>query len=76
MSARRRAHVPLPGRWLVVLLFVSKDHQTQSALKAESVVDHDSAVCLGTDRPYHAINSSRLIPMHMGAVRRARRSCT
>ena len=76
MSARRRAHVPLPGRWLVVLLFVSKDHQTQSALGAESVVDHDSAVCLGIDRPHHATNSSRFMPMHKGAVRRARRSCT
>ena len=76
MSARRRAHVPLPGRWLVVLLFVSKDHQTQSALGAELVVDHNSAVCLGTDRPHHATNSSCLMPMHKGAVRRGRRSCT
>ena len=76
MSARRRAHVPLPGRWLVVLLFVSEDHQTQSALGAESVVDHDSAVCLGTERLHHATNSSCLIPMHVGAVQRARRSCT
>ena len=76
MSARRRAHVPLPGRWLMVLLFVSKDHQTQSALGVELVVNHDSAVCLGIKRPHHASNSSCLIPMHMGAVRRARRSCT
>ena len=76
MSARRRAHVPLPGRWLVVPLFVSKDHQTQSALGAESVVDHDSDVYLGVERPHQVTNSSCLIPVHMGAVRRARRSCT
>ena len=76
MSARHRAHVPLPGRWLVVLLFVSKDHQTQLALGAKSVVDYDSGIHLAIARPHQVTNSSCLTPMHTGAVRRQRRSCT